>query len=150
MSDFERIPEEVFRLFDTILSWHPPVYEPQKFDRGVAWQLAWGWHPPLMKFGSETELTPYGLAAYQWNRLRRLALPTQEDSLRRFRYENDPLEEILTTPKITELFGLSPDRVSKAFAAKRLTTRRKIGSAFAYLHDEVKAEQSRKMQEEQG
>lgn len=146
-SEFERIPECVFRLFDEIMNRERPVYEPAPFDRAAAYIMAWGWKPPLLNPGSETDLTQYGLAAYSWNRARHesgeAGIPE-----RRFRYEKDPAEELLTAPKILGLFGLSADRISKAYHAGRLTRRIKVGHGYAYLHDEIEAERKRKMKEE--
>jgi len=67
--DFEKIPDCVFELFRDIM-WA------NRENRGRtarcsnlrrALTTAWGWDPPLMKFGSDHELTMHGLAAYEWH-----------------------------------------------------------------------------------
>jgi len=70
--DFEKIPECVWKLFDSIM-WADPENRGRKVtltprERTDAMVIAWGWSPPLLKQGSRTELTWYGLAAYRWRK----------------------------------------------------------------------------------
>jgi hypothetical protein len=67
---FRDVPVAVWKLVDEILHYGQPV---QLFESGtersLAYSVAWGWNPPLIKPGDKSELTEHGLAAYAWRQL---------------------------------------------------------------------------------
>ena len=78
--DFEKIQDCVWKLFDHIIWPNPEKYPsidskcwpfdepriPTQSELARARSICWGWDPPLMEEGSDSELTPRGLAAAAW------------------------------------------------------------------------------------
>lgn len=64
--DFNEIPDVVWKLFDEIINYERSVKLLSPGERANAYSLAWGWNPPLLKQGTDNQLTFHGLAAYAW------------------------------------------------------------------------------------
>lgn len=146
-TNFRDVPDCVWDLFREIM-WasYNRERKPLCKNRTSAYMIAWGWDPPLMKHGSETDLTRHGLAYAAWreeqaNEEKREPLPLndtvydrEEDVPAAFREEEKPNGSLLYVKFLWFEYRLSGKDLSAAYEEKRVTTRVRVKGSQALIY----------------
>jgi len=153
-NDFEKIPPEVWALFEQIIE----GAQTDRKNRGLAILVAQGWNPPLLQRGSKTLLTPHGFAAYAWKKLveAREAVDDQPfvaskkftweeaDVPPDYRVDEHPQGEVWSAAYIKDRYEVDQqafDEVVRVGRKKYKPKGKKAGGQYPYCyrHDQVQA-----------
>lgn len=146
-TDFEKIPEYVFELFDQIMYLTPSQARPSGFkcsNYGEALIVAWGWNPPLLEPGSETELTGHGLAAHSWYKHQLTKDESGDQPVDWADFRNGPDGSLLTVAVCKERFGVSGKDLTTDAEAKKHRRKNPAGRGHVYRYCDVSRISNRK------